>query len=150
MDTKARPSRKKRRSWAFPLGLLVIVLVVAGVVAIVGAGVSGVKGVVERRENAMKEEYQKFIAPVIMNDPSPFDDLSQADIGQLMEAAVWSLLRSDPDPDRYPYEEGGYMVIPQADVEKQFEYLFGTEVKPQHATITGYGYEFPYDAATKT
>ena len=84
MDTKARPSRKKRRSWAFPLGLLVIVLVVAGVVAIVGAGVSGVKGVVERRENAMKEEYQKFIAPVIMNDPSPFDDLSQADIGQLM------------------------------------------------------------------
>ena len=42
------------------------------------------------------------------------------------------------------------MVIPQADVEKQFEYLFGTEVKPQHATITGYGYEFPYDAATKT
>ena len=31
MDTKARPSRKKRRSWAFPLGLLVIVLVVAGV-----------------------------------------------------------------------------------------------------------------------
>ena len=73
MDTKARPSRKKRRSWAFPLGLLVIVLVVAGVVAIVGAGVSGVKGVVERRENAMKEEYQKFIAPVIMNDPSPFD-----------------------------------------------------------------------------
>ena len=44
MDTKARPSRKKRRSWAFPLGLLVIVLVVAGVVAIVGAGVSGVKG----------------------------------------------------------------------------------------------------------
>ena len=150
MDTKARPSRKKRRSWAFPLGLLVIVLVVAGVVAIVGAGVSGVKGVVEKRENAMKEEYQKFIAPVIMNDPSPFDDLSQADIGQLMEAAVWSLLRSDPDPDRYPYEEGGYMVIPQADVEKQFEYLFGTEVKPQHATITGYGYEFPYDAATKT
>ena len=150
MDTKARPSRKKRRSWAFPLGLLVIVLVVAGVVAIVGAGVSGVKGVVERRENAMKEEYQKFIAPVIMNDPSPFDDLSQADIGQLMEAAVWSLLRSDPDRDRYPYEEGGYMVIPQADVEKQFEYLFGTEVKPQHATITGYGYEFPYDAATKT
>ena len=120
------------------------------IVAIVGAGVSGVKGVVERRENAMKEEYQKFIAPVIMNDPSPFDDLSQADIGQLMEAAVWSLLRSDPDPDRYPYEEGGYMVIPQADVEKQFEYLFGTEVKPQHATITGYGYEFPYDAATKT
>lgn len=99
MDTKARPSRKKRRSWAFPLGLLVIVLVVAGVVAIVGAGVSGVKGVVERRENAMKEEYQKFIAPVIMNDPSPFDDLSQADIGQLMEAAVWSLLRSDPDPE---------------------------------------------------
>ena len=35
-------------------------------------------------------------------------------------------------------------------MEKQFEYLFGTEVKPQHATITGYGYEFPYDAATKT
>lgn len=150
MDTKARPARKKRRSWAFPLGLLVIILVIAGVIAIVGAGVNGIKGVVEKRESAMKAEYQQFIAPVVMNDPSPFDDLSQADIGQLMEAAVWSLLRSNPDPDRYPYEEGGYMVIPQADVEKQFASLFGTEVKPEHATITGYGYEFPYDAATKT
>ena len=121
------------------------------IVAIVGAGVSGVKGVVERRENAMKEEYQKFIAPVIMNDPSPFDDLSQADIGQLMEAAslvpccAVILIRIDLSV----LKRGGYMVIPQADVEKQFEYLFGTEVKPQHATITGYGYEFPYDAATK-
>lgn len=150
MDTKARPARSKRRAWAFPLGLLVIVLVVAGVVAIVGAGVNGVKSIVDKRENALKEEYQAFIAPLIMNDPSPFDDLSQANIGQLMEAAVWSLLRSDLDPDQYTYEESGYMLIPQADVEKRFEYLFGTEVKPQHETITGYGYEFPYDAATKT
>lgn len=150
MDKKAGSVRKKRRSWAFPLGLLVIVLVIAGVIAIVGAGVNGVRGAVEKRETAMKAEYQKFIAPVVMNDPAPFDDLSQADISQLMEAAVWSLLRNDPDPDQYPYEEGGYMVVPQADVEKEFERLFGTEVKPQHATITGYGYEFPYDAATKT
>lgn len=150
MDTKARPARKRRRAWAFPLGLLMIILVIAGVVAIVGAGVNGVKSVVEKRESAQKEEYQAFIAPVVMNDPAPFDDLSQANIGQLMEASVWSLLRSDLNPDQYPYEEGGYMLIPQADVEKQFERLFGTEVKPQHATITGYGYEFPYDAAAKT
>lgn len=150
MDKKVRPARKKRRPWAFPLGLLVIVLVIAGVIAIVGAGVNGVRDVVEKRETAMKAEYQKFIAPVVMNDPAPFDDLSQANLGQLMEAAVWSLLRNDPKPDQYPYEEGGYMVVPQADVEKEFERLFGTEVKPQHATIVGYGYEFPYDAATKT
>lgn len=150
MDKKARPARKKRRSWAFPLGLLVVILVIAGVIAIVGAGVNGVRDAVEKRETTMKAEYQKFISPVVMNDPSPFDDLSQANIGQLMEAAVWSLLRNDPKPDQYPYEEGGYMVVPQADVEKEFERLFGTEVKPQNATIAGYGYEFPYDAATKT
>lgn len=152
MDTKARPARRKRRSWAFPLGLLVIVLVIAGVVAIVGAGVNGIKGVVEKRESALKEEYQAFIAPVVMNDPAPFDDLSQADVSQLMESAVWSLLRrvGSENPDQYPYEEGGYMLVPQVDVEKEFERLFGTERKPSHATIVGYGYEFPYDAATKT
>lgn len=150
MDKKARPARSKRRAWAFPLGLLIILLVIAGVIAIVGAGVNGIKSIADKRETELKEEYQAFIAPLIMNDPAPFDDLSQADIGQLMEAAIWSLLRSGLEPDEYVYDESGYMLIPQADVEKQFVSLFGTEVEPQHETISGYGYEFAYDAATKT
>lgn len=145
---KTRAKHKKgARKWAFPLGLLIAVLALVGVVTVLVAGVSAIRGVVEKSKNF--DEYNTLLAPVVMNDPAAFDDLTQADPEQLLDITIWSILRSGLSPDQYDYDDNG-MVIPEADVTAEFVRLFGTEVAPQHGTVEGYGYTFAYDATQQT
>ena len=145
---KTRAKHKKgARKWAFPLGLLIAVLALVGVVTVLVAGVSAIRGVVEKSRNF--DEYNTLLAPVVMNDPAAFDDLTQADPEQLLDITIWSILRSGLSPDQYDYDDNG-MVIPEADVTAEFVRLFGTEVAPQHGTVEGYGYTFAYDATQQT
>ena len=74
------------------------------------------------RINEDKKEYEQFLKPVVMFDPDPFDDLTQADVPQLLNSAVWALLMSEDGAGKYPYSESepfGF-VVPQADIEKYF------------------------------
>ena len=143
---KAPMKKKKKRAhpWAFPLGLLIAALSVTGIVTILVAGVNGINSVKARLKNI--DEYNTMLTPVVMNDPSMFDDLSNADMSQLIDISVWSILKSDLAPDTYEYTESG-MVIPEADVAAAYTKLFGTEISPVHMTVSGYGYEFTYDSA---
>ena len=84
-----------------------------------------------------------------MNDPDAFDDITKANPSQLIDISIWSILKSDLAPDKYEYGDGG-MIIPEADVTAEFERLFGTEIRPTHTSIEGYGYEFTYDATKQT
>lgn len=152
-DNKRKPrsssnKKKKKRAhpWAFPLGLVVAILIAVGAVTIITAGVGVAKKAIIKVKNI--DEYNQMLVPVVMNDPDMFDDLSKANMGQLLDIAIWSILKSDIEPDTYEYNDSG-MVIPEKDVTKEFEKLFGTNIKPEHATVTGFGYEFTYDAASK-
>lgn len=136
--------KKHAHRWAFPLGLLITVLAVVGLVTVVLAGVNAAKQAIDKSKNI--EEYNKMLTPVVMNDPDPFDDITKANQSQLIDISVWSILKSDLSPDRYEYGDGG-MMIPEADVTAEFQALFGTEIAPAHGTVNGYGYEFTYDAA---
>jgi len=144
-DNAPKKKKKKRaHPWAFPLGLLMAVLSVTGLVTILVAGVNGISSVRDRLKNI--DEYNTMLTPVVMNDPSMFDDLSKADMSQLIDISVWSILKSDLTPDTYEYTEAG-MRIPEADVAAAYTKLFGTEIAPVHMTVSGYGYEFTYDSA---
>lgn len=127
---------------AFPVGLIVILLAAVGLVTIIISAVNGIDNAVERNKNY--DEYNKLLTPVVLIDPDNFDDITKADMSQLIEISIWSLLKSDLTPDTYETTESG-MIIPKADVENQFKKLFGTEVSPTHATVEGYGYEFTFD-----
>lgn len=141
--TNAKHKRGSRR-WAFPLGLLIAVLALVGAVTVIVAGVGAAKQAVEKSRNF--EEYNKLLTPVVMNDPDAFDDITKANPSQLIDISIWSILKSDLAPDKYEYGDGG-MLIPEADVTAEFERLFGTEIRPMHTSIEGYGYDFTYDAA---
>lgn len=136
--------KKGARRWAFPLGLLIAVLALVGAVTVVVAGVGAVKNAVQKSRNF--EEYNTLLTPVVMNDPDTFDDITAANPNQLIDISIWSILKSGLSPDKYEYGDGG-MFVPEADVTAEFERLFGTEIRPTHATVEGYGYEFTYDAS---
>ena len=142
-----RVRRRRKHRWAFPLGLLLVVLALVGIGTILFFCVQGVRNLANHTDEY--GEYQEFLTPIVMFDPDSFDDLTQAKPSQLLDCAVWALLTGDMEPDQY-YSDSGSLIIPQADVEKAFVRLFGTEVKPVHQTVEGYGYQFAYDAAAGT
>lgn len=147
MAKQKKQHKKGARRWAFPLGLLIAVLALIGAVTIIVAGVRATRQAVEKSRNF--DEYNQLLTPVVMNDPDAFDDITKANPEQLIDIAIWSILKSDLSPDQYEYGDGG-MIIPEADVTAEFQKLFGTEVQPTHASVEGYGYEFTYDATKQT
>ena len=113
MANKTKKHKKGARRWAFPLGLLIAVLALVGAVTVIAAGVGAAKNAVQKSRNF--DEYNKMLTPVVMNDPDAFDDITNANPEQLIDIAIWSILKSDLAPDRYEYGESG-MIIPEADV----------------------------------
>lgn len=141
----AEKKHKGSHKAAFPIGMLITLLAAVGLVTIVVSAARGIGMAVEKGKNY--EEYNTMLTPVVLIDPDNFDDITKADMSQLLDISIWSLLRnSDITPDRYENGENG-LIVPKEDVEEQFKKLFGTQVTPVHATVEGYGYEFTYDDA---
>ena len=132
---------------AFPVGLIVVLLAAIGLFTLVFAGVKGISTAVEKSKNY--EEYEKLLAPIVLIDPNAFDDITKAEMSQLMEMSLWSLLKSDIAPNTFETNENG-IVIPKAAVEEEFVELFGTEIIPVHSTVEGYGIDFVYDSTSET
>lgn len=147
MSTKTKAAANGKKKWAFPLGIVVVVLAVIGLISVIVLAVRGIGSLTDNSEKFTK--YEQFLSPIIMNDPDPFDDVRQANMNQLIDASIWSLLKSDIDIDQYEYAEGDVsgVIVPQKDVEKQFAKIFGTDVKPVHSTVDGGAYTFTYDEA---
>lgn len=136
--------KKGARRWAFPLGLLITILSVVGIVTILVAGISATKKAVQKGKNF--DEYNQLLVPVIMNDPDAFDDVTKAKPNQLLDIAIWSIIKAGLSPEEYEYSDRG-ILVPEADVTAVFHKLFGPEVEPEHASVEGYNYDFEYDAA---
>lgn len=137
-------SAPKKKGWALPLGIVVIIFAIVGLVVTVIAAVNGIKGVVDNSAQE-KETYQKMLVPVVMNDIDEFDDVTKANMSQLIEASIWSIIKSDISTDKYETEDG-VLLFPQDDVEKSFTKLFGTDVKIKHQSVTSTAFQFEYDS----
>ena len=139
---------RKRSPLSFIVGIVVIALVLVGAGSIVSE-ISGKINSSVKEKNAQKySELEEFIAPIIMYDPDTFDDISMANTEQLISIAIWSVLDSNPEPDKYEYTDGG-MLMPQSEVEEKFNSLFGSQVKWNHCTVDGGGIYFSYSKTKK-
>lgn len=139
-------SKKHRgtHKMAFPVGVVVTILAIVGLITLVAFAINGIGDAIERSKKF--EEYENLLTPVVLIDPDTFDDITKADMSQLIEISIWSLLKSDITPDSYESTDGG-ILVPKEAVEAEFVKLFGTEVIPSHTTVEGYGMDFVYDSA---
>lgn len=145
-------AKAKKNKLAFPIGVIAAILAVIGLITVIRFSADTVKNLADK--TADKKEYEQMLTPVVMFDPDPFDDLTHADVSQLLNSAVWALLMSEDGADKYPYSEGENIgiVVPQADIEKYFVSLFGTEIDiaSMHTTLDMSEYDITYDAALKS
>lgn len=143
---------KKKNKLSFFVGVIAIVLAIIGAITVIGFASDTVKDLTDKTKQ--KKEYEKFLTPVVMFDPDPFDDLNQADVSQLVNSAVWALLMSEEGTEQYSYSDGENfgIVVPQADIEKYFTNLFGTEINlaSMHSSLDMSDYDIIYDAALKS
>lgn len=141
--------QKKRKRSSIFVGSIVIMLAVFGIVAIIVSVTLGFVRKAQLKENESYAEYEKLICSVIMNDPDTFDDITKANMQQLISISIWSILDSDLEPDTFEYTDSG-MLIPQKAVAEKFSSLFGTEVKIVHSSADGGdGIEFSYSENKK-
>ena len=138
-------SKNIKKKLAFPIGLIVVLLALTGLVTVVVSVVNLVDSAIVKSKNY--EQYEAYFVPVVHIDPTTFDDVTKADMNELIEISIWSLLKSDNTPDKFPTNENG-LAIPKAEVEKEFVELFGKEITPTHGNIEGYGIDFLYDSVT--
>lgn len=149
---KAKKSKGDKNSLAFPIGVIASILALVGLITVISFGINTVKNISDK--TAEKKEYETILAPVVMFDPDPFDDLTQADVSQLLNCAVWSLLMSPEGTDKYSYSEGENfgLEVPQKDIETHFINLFGTEIDiaSMFSSIDMSEYDILYDAALQS
>lgn len=140
--------KKKRSKSNLIVGMVVLLFALVGVVAIVVTGVQKAGDFMQAKNAEKYSAYEEFIAPVIMNDPDTFDDVTVADPSQLISITIWSLLDSNSEPDKYEYTDEG-MLVPAKQVEEKFVSLFGDEVRLVHANVDGGGIDFKYSEKKK-
>ena len=144
---RPKEEKKKSQKYALPLGIIVILFSVIGFVFAVYHAITGFAALLDNSD-AEKEKYQKMLVPVVMNDINEFDDVTKADMAQLIEASIWSIIKSDVETDKYEMD-GDNLLFPAADVETAFTSLFGTDVEIQHQTVFTTAFEFEYDSEKK-
>lgn len=134
---------KKRFSFAF--GLLTAIFSLIGFGGCILTAVNFITAQGEERKSRELDSYNEFLVAVAAVDPAPFDDITGASSGELVEIAVWSIIGAELEPDKYDYSTGE-LAIPVSDVEAAYTRYFGTDKPIVHTSVTGYGYEFSYNA----
>ncbi len=137
-------SADKKKKTAKFLGFIIIVFAIIGVVMLI-VSISGNIKAKKNDTSADYLKYQKMLVPVVMNDIDEFDDVTKANMSQLVEASLWSILKGDINTDDYASEDGS-LLIPATVVEKQFVKLFGNDVIIKHGTVSTIAFEFEYDS----
>lgn len=148
---KRRKKRRGRVRYAAPLGFLVLLFALIGLISTMVGTVDLIKR--WNDDTPLKHELSLFLDPVMQLCPPPFEDAGTTEEQDtLMMAALYDIaeterirqLREKDDTCRYELEEKMWrMIVPQADVEAAFAALFGDKAIREHKTVG----EAEYDAA---
>ncbi len=146
-------NRRGRYKWAAPVGFLMSLFAVLGVVAVVATGVSMVRDLMD--DTDLREEMHYFLQPLTTYNPLPeFSDVNEDDYDELLRAALWRIteaerirmLREKDDTTAYELDNNGRLIVPVAEVEASYKYLFGDGAVLNHRTLGEDDVE--YDEAT--
>ncbi len=142
VPVSVRVKRHRRIRYAAPLGFLVLLFALIGVISVI---VTAIGWIVQANDDtALREELYTFLDPVMQFCPSEFDSVDATeDTDPLLLAAVYRVseaerirqLRERDEECAYPVEETQYrMIVPQTTIEESYRYLFG-EATLTHRTI---------------
>lgn len=138
------PRKKPGRKFYFAFGVIVLILSVIGLISTINFGVDKINDIVNN--TALKEELEEVIYPLVICDPSPFENASGIGENTVIMSACWKIIL-DGDTSRYK-QEFDYMIVPAADVESAATLLYGENITVNHKQIVASDIAFYYDSDT--
>lgn len=140
-DTKVAENPAKKKFF-FGFAVFVVIMAIIGVISCCWLATSAVRSMVD--DTSLKNEFARFILPVVANDISPFQNETELSDSAKINCAVWNILLNK-DYSAYKSETAGEYIIPEYDVGVSCKELFGTGSVIEHQTV-GYGEaKFSYD-----
>lgn len=116
----------------FVLGIIMIVLSIIGLSVSVGFIAGKIHSIMDN--TAQKNDFERFIYPVVICDPPAFEQASKLRNETLISAAVWDIILYE-DKSKYG-ADFDYIIVPAVDIEQHAAKLFGDGLKIEHHTIT--------------
>lgn len=139
------PSLRRRGKYRYGIGMgaLVMVLAFVGLSAIVwGVGRQIYRAATDDSE---LRAYDTFLAPIVMQDPEPFESPAEADAEMVMKASLWRTVTQN-GAQYNSYDDQGRTLVPLGDVVDACHTLFGPDCElqptnPQEETFFEYDSE---------
>ena len=133
--------RRGRYAYAAPLGVLISLLAIVGVVALVVTGIGVAKKAADT--SGMKEEIYYFLEPVLTYTPAAFADITQTEQDAFLNAAAYRvmqaeqirMLREGDETCRYAVDDQGRIAVPVTEVEASYRVLFGRDAVLTHRSV---------------
>lgn len=140
--------RRGRHGYAAPIGVLVTVLSLIGAAALIWAGVAAIRRATDT--TALKEEFYYFLEPVMVYNPTPFDDIETTEQDAFLSAAAYKvvraeqirMLRENDENCLYAVDDSGRIVVPLAEIETAYRSLFGPSAPMTNRTLSDDGLAF--------
>ena len=140
--------RRGKYAYAAPVGFLVSLLSIVGVIAIIVGGVGFVKKQTDK--TALREELYYYLEPLLIYSPAPFDNAAKEEQDAFLNAAAYRvylaeqnrMLHEKDEYPQYPVDENFRIAVPVEEVESAYAALFGKKAKLTHRTIEGSGVEY--------
>jgi hypothetical protein len=144
-DREKKPTKHR---FFLIFGLLVFWLAVVG--AIVTVRAVGEFAYNISNQTTLKQEFERFILPVIINDPPEFTGAENLPSSAVISSAIWQIILSGEtarfERDRY----SGMVIIPESDVEAAARTIFGAGFNIEHRSIDYILLAFQYVSETKS
>lgn len=137
-----RGTRRGKYAYAAPLGVLVSLLGVIGVVALVFGGIRLVGNLTDT--TALQQEVDYFLEPIKAYNPAPFEDINTAEEQDMfLYAAAYKIslaeqvrmLREGDENTKYDVDNSGRIIVPAAEMVESYASLFGADAPLTPRTI---------------
>lgn len=135
-----------RRKLYYIFGIIISLLAIVGLFSTIGFAVDKVKAFADNTQQ--KNEFAKFIYPIVICDPAPFDQTIKLRNDTMITAGLWDIILYE---DKEKYESDFDMIIvPEVDVEQHCTDLFGSGLSFEHQSILGADIQFYYDESIRS
>lgn len=143
-----RGKRRGKYAYAAPLGVLISLLSIVGVVALIFTGVSAIRKATDT--SVLKEDIYYFLEPALVYTLAPFDSAATTEQDAFLNAAAYRvmqaeqirMLREEDEICIYPVDDNGRIAVPVEEITASYQALFGDDALLTHRSIEDSGLEY--------
>ena len=132
---------KKRKAFFF-IAVFVIVFAFIGLFASIRFIAKGIGDLADN--TALKNEFARFLLPVVSNDIAPFENESEITNSSKVSCAIWNIM-VNKDTSAYKESPAGGILVPEYDVTVSCKEIFGSGASLTHQTVGSGDSRFTYD-----